>query len=168
MLALLIAFALAYIYPLNLVHSTLLLYAYPFFYSCSILYWTDSGHRNLQRILTTGTSHAIIHQALQHHCVKPIALNLQQRMVYWGDQCAYSIESVLINGTSHSYVVNGDMNSVRFPGGMSQFRDSVYWVQPNGVYKKTGEEMDNIYDSPSSRVLQDIQVVHPDTQPTSE
>jgi hypothetical protein len=130
-----------------------------------ILYWTDSLNRNLQRILNTGTSHAVIHQA---NCVQPIALNLRQRMVYWGDQCAFSIESVLINGTSPSVVVNSDENGVQFPRGVSQFRDSVYWVQPNGIYKKTGEDMSVIYNSPSNNVLQDIQVVHPDTQPTSE
>ena len=89
-------------------------------------------------------------------------------MVYWGDQCAYSIESVLINGTSHSIVVNSDESAVQFPRGMSQFGDSVYWVQPNGVYEKTGQNLSVLYNSPSSDVLQDIQVVHPDTQPTSE
>ena len=131
-----------------------------------MLYWTDNGVNNLQRIITTGSSHAVVHQNLD--CIRPIALNLRQKMVYWTNQCTYSIESVFINGSNHEFVVQSDPVAVRFPRGMSQFEDSVYWVQPSKVYMKTGTVMTMLYRSRSSTVLQDVQVVHRDSQPTSE
>ena len=89
-------------------------------------------------------------------------------MVYWTNQCAFSIESVFINGTNREFVVESDPEAVLFPRGMSQFEDTVYWVQPSKIYKKTGSVMTLLYYGTSSQVLQDVQVVHPKSQPTSE
>ena len=87
-------------------------------------------------------------------------------MIYWTDYCQYSVESLYMNGSDRALVVQGDINSVYFSYGMTQFEDVIYWTQPMRVYMKSGSHVLQIYEGRSDQIIRDVQIVHPRSQPT--
>ena len=131
--------------------------------SQSFLYWMDNNKRTLERMLTNGTSHAILHRNLS--CGWALTLDYRQRLIYWTSACSYSVESLHINGTNHSILVV-DNNVVTFPNGITEFDGVIYWSSPRNLYMKSSGHIRQIYSSQSSVVLKDLQLVHPRSQPT--
>lgn len=124
----------------------------------------DNRKKTLERILTTGSSHAILRRNLS--CIWPLTLDYRQQLIYWTNTCSYRVESLHINGTNHSIVIEDSENLVSFSNGITEFDGVIYWSTPKNLYMKSSGHVRQIYSSQSSVVLMDLQLVHPRSQPT--
>ena len=86
------------------------------------------------------------------------------------DQCLVRIESLQISGSTYSHSILVTDFSLRFPYGMSEFNDTIYFTQSRmlrSVNKvpETPVQFTQIYATSSSVTLAGIEVVHPEKQP---